>query len=217
MAFINSLKLSGAIAAGVLALGLSAPAQASSVTFELQYTTVSSLFTSTVDAFLTADNLGLVNNGSTKEAIEYSIDSISGTRTVASNGTGIVTKLYTISGLYDPAAGTPDILGGDYSDNIYVYTANALASLVGQAALDIHGVAFSATDGTVFKIYNDVAGLLYNGQFYYYAETNSVSGSDAALLNFTITEVPGPTALALLGVSLVGIGVVRRRKQGRLV
>ncbi len=198
MAFFSSFKFAGAIAAGAVALGLSiaAPAQASSITFKFDYTGGSNLNVTSLSSFITvSDNAAL----STAAYTAYTIDYIVGTRST----TGTTTKTKTITGLATTSPDTNFVF-----DNILFVN-----NTTGLAALDDQGIAFFTSDGNEFNVYYSDGTFSTGGfTFPYDGYIESVSTGNDAGVRLTITQVPAPTALALLGMSLVGMGLVRRRR-----
>jgi hypothetical protein len=191
-------QISGAIAAGVMILALAAPAQASTVTFNFDYTAASLQGTTVVKSLVNTTYEGTVLAGNGNTYGEYLLDSIVGTR-VTTDGSTVVT--YNISGLSTP----PGDANFTFDNLILLNTATGLA------ALDDNGIAFfagNATNSAEYNVfYNDVFPAAYFNQ---YVESSSTNND--AVVQLVISQVPTPTALALIGASLLGMGFVRRRK-----
>ena len=190
MALFSSSKFLGAVAAGVVALAVSAPAQASPITFEYDFTASAGvgpkISTSSVKSLLTAlDEGSFTSGGINYEA--YLVTGITGTRT-AKAGTSAITSLV------DPAV---DYGSGLTVDN-FVFVDNA-----GFAALDDNGLGFFV--GSIeYNVFSD------NTSRTGYSELST--NGEQAVVTGTLREVPAPTALALLGASLLGMGFMRRSK-----
>lgn len=188
---------------------LSAPAQAGSVTFEFDYTAQSGK-SGVASAFAGYLNATAIGTDSVTKVTTYRVDSISGTQT-ASTGTP-VTSLATynasaiVSGItvyeYNVLAGTAISW-----DNLFYVDSN------GNVSADNAGIAFQV--GSTIYDFATSDGLTTK---FGYSEFTYQTGSNATvhetgITDLTFQEVPTPTALALLGMSFLGIGVVRRNRR----
>jgi hypothetical protein len=199
MAKFKSTTAAVAIAAGVMALAFSASAaNAGTVSFDLGYQTGSILSGSTVAANLMANDLGTFTIGTTNYE-EYKVTSILGT----TSGTGFSLPL---TGLLAPNP-TLDIAISPFTEDDIIFKDLA----TGKFAIDSDGLGFK--QGTTFI--NLYAQTFDPTSIYYglYVQSTDYPPEDAVVSNLTITQVPAPMALALLGTGLLGLGAVSRRKK----
>ncbi|MTJ83698.1 MAG: PEP-CTERM sorting domain-containing protein [Telmatospirillum sp.] len=195
MAFMKSIKLSGAIAAGVLALAMATPAHAGSVTFAYDYTTDAGKGAAASFSGFLNTVLDLTPGDQIAGYTTYQITSISGKRT-GPQGVATVTALVNPSNQLTTAF--------NYDQLVYINNTTGLARLDDQG---IAYLALSASGLVEFNTYFDDYGDIFDGK---YVEANTTGNYIS--IHQRITQVPAPTALALLGMSLLGVGLVRRRK-----
>lgn len=196
MTFASLSKFAGAVAGGVMALSLAAPAQATPisgwVTFDVVYTTTTrSGVSATVNMLLTG-TYDAADSNATYDA--YQISSLTGTRTTTTK-TG-TTHTYSLGTLSDPAT---DI--NYYLDNLIYFD-----SATKGAAVDNLGIGYWVSTSD-FNLAYDTGSSTYLETVT--SDTGDVNEAEAVV---KISYVPAPTALALLGASLIGMGLMRRRK-----
>ena len=220
MASRKSLKLTGAVAAGLLALGLSTPAQASTVQFDWVFQT----------AGVTGGNYGVGNviltlnttpiSGTvTGYDFGYNVVSAAGSITWKTAG-GTAVGTTTVSSLIDAA------LVGNPGDNVIDF--NHPIGTPGQFAYDDFGISLhTTTPGLDLGAYSTRTSYILigmtsadgyttgNGDDYTTVDLPYAGVFATEGINFqSLTEeVPAPLPLALLGVGLAGIGVFGRRSR----
>jgi hypothetical protein len=222
MAKMTIKKTAFAMAAAVVALAVSGTdAKANSYTFD--YTLTSIAGGTPVTLLLTATDMGVANG----PFEEYQITSLQGTGTYA----GLL-KLLTpaqAGSIVPPGSPFNAGLGGTYNfltDNILYVDKPANAY-----ALDQFGFAFSSGAGlfgtptgptSFYDVYfNNFSNTAYFDQYVQSVDIAPGGGSNGVIPEFTedasiaytISQVPTPTSLALLGAGLLGLGVFSLRKK----
>jgi len=238
MSIFTSSKIAGAVTAGMMDLALSAPvAQAGDITID--FTAASPIgsgitydldFTLTTTDFINAHSNQaaptIANPSATESYGAYTIEGITGTLTkylvanhsvISSGSLGNLQSAGTVVGANNPSdnllyplLATPTALildanGNPQTDTGPVASVNALA-------FDDQGFAFKI--GT--QLVQLTADLANTGLYVLTTPTGTVllkmGSTNLEFTNFSnVTEVPAPAPLALLGVGLLGIGLLRRR------
>jgi len=239
MALFTSLKYAGVITAGIMALALAAPAaQAGEITID--FTAASPIGSGiTYDLAFTLNTTDYINAHSNQPAPTiadplamssygaYTISGISGTLTkylvanhsvISTSTLGSLQSAGTAVGadnptdnLMFPLLATLSALILDINGNPQTDTGPATA--VNAFAFDDQGFAFKA-GGQLVQLTADLANT---GLYILTTPTTTVllkkGNTNFIFDSFSnVTEVPAPAPLALLGVGLVGIGLVRRRR-----
>lgn len=238
MAFLTSLKYAGIVTAGIIALTLGTPAQAGEITID--FTAASPIGSGiTYDLAFTLNTTDYINAHHNQAAPTisdpnavinygaYTINSITGSLTkilVADNSvlaTGVLGSLQPVGtavGANNPsdnlmypllADGGGLILDGD--GNAQTDTGPALD--VNAFAFDDQGFAF-LIDGQLVQLTADLANT---GLYVLTTPTATVllrrGNTNFIFESFSnVREVPAPAPLALLGIGLLGLGVIRRRR-----
>jgi hypothetical protein len=243
MTFIRSLKYAGIITVGILASALGSPAQAGEITIDFSAVspigsgiTYDLAFTLTTTDYVNAHHDQAAPTVSDPNAVisygAYTITSITGTLTkilVADNSvlaTGTLDSLQpvgTVIGANNPtdnlmypllATDTALILDGDGNSQ----TDNGPAMDVNAFAFDDQGFAF-LIDGQLVQLTADLANtglyVLTTPTFTVLLRQGSTNFQFQAFSN--VTQVPAPAPLALLGMGLLGLGMIRRRKGAQAV
>ncbi|MBF0324533.1 PEP-CTERM sorting domain-containing protein [Magnetospirillum moscoviense] len=238
MAFINSLKYAGVISVGILAIALGTPAQAGEITID--FTAASPIGSGiTYDLTFTLNTADYINAHHNQAAPTianpsavinygaYTINSITGSLTkilVADNSvlaSGTLSTLQpvgTVVGANNPtdnlmypllASGSSLILDGDGNAqtdtgpamdvNAFAFDDQGFAFLIGSQLVQL--TADLANTGLYVLTTPTVTVLLRQGSTNFQFESFS-----------NVRQVPAPAPLALLGVGLLGLGMIRRRK-----
>jgi hypothetical protein len=238
MSFLNTIKYTGIITAGLIAFALTAPtAEAGDITID--FTAASPIgsgitydlgFTLTTTDYINAHSNQpaptIADPSATESYGAYTISGITGTLTkllVANNSviaTGTLGNLApagTVIGANNPSdnllfplLATSSALILDANGN--AQTDTGPASAVNAFAFDDQGFAFTI-GGQAVQLTADLANT---GLYVLTTPTATLllrMGSTNLIFSgfSNVTEVPAPTPLSLLGVGLVGIGLARRR------
>jgi len=243
MKYLTSLKYAGLISTSILALGLCSPgAQAgeiniefnaaspigSSITYALDFTLTTTDYInahSSQSAPTILDPTAMINYGA------YTIEGVTGSLTkilVANNTVLSSGTLSTLQGsgtvvgsnnpsdnLLFPLLATPTALILDANGNPQTDTSPATA--VNAFAFDNQGFAFYIGS----QLVQLTADLANTGLYVLTTPTGTVllkmGETNVVFQSFSnVSEVPAPTPLALLGVGLVGIGLIRRSQNRKM-
>lgn len=238
MAFFTSLKYAGVITAGIMALTLGTPAQAGEITID--FTAASPIGSGiTYDLAFTLNTTDYINAHHNQAAPTianpnavvnygaYTINSITGTLTKILVANNSVLATGTLSSLQP--AGT--VIGANNASDNLLYP---LLASGGSLTLDADGNAQTDTgpatsvnafafddQGFAFLIGTQLvqltADLANTGLYVLTTPTVTVllrrGNTNFMFDSFSnVREVPAPAPLALLGIGLLGLGVIRRRR-----
>lgn len=214
MALFNTSKIAGAIAATAVALALSATAaQASIITYAFDYTAGTGSNYETVVKSLVTVNTAIPSGSVTIGAetlIGETIIAMTGTRDIYNTHGSLNQALWTLS--TSGVINHIDPYNAINNDNIVYVGPNILLDPT-DFTVDQFGPGFNATmhgnstdDYSVF--YDNFPHSFYYGDYVENNSSNNIAGIDTA----SLTQVPAPAPLALLGAGLFGLGFLRRRK-----
>lgn len=135
---------------------------------------------------------------------DYSGSTYQGNGTFTTNGIG---SPYQLSGITGTANGKAISGLSPYasSDNTLFYPSTGLGHYV-----DYAGISFTTVGGPAFNIFFDpVAGKYGVGDSVNYS--GNIPTNSSTIVNFSVSQVPEPTSIALFGLGMLGFAVSRRK------